>query len=579
MRSFAARLLPFLLIAAVAGAMLQPIRSYDLWWHLATGRLMVAEGRIPQADPYSFTSPAAPWLDHEWFFELAAYLGFQHGGARFCLIGTLLMGLTAYLLLMFSLRDGPALAPAGWLLLAISIAGARFRFDFRPEMISYPLMVCLWAVLLKSRKERCARLAWLACPLFAVWANLHPAALLGAASLLVWLAGEGLQGRFGSPTFRSGPLRWRVLAVSPVCLLINPAGIKLFRVPFEIRRIVSSGHAPNQEWLSPRLADFPLFYASVLVAAACLLLATWVAVKENRRKGASAGIVSVPLSILDWGAVLVLILLACLGAQQLRNIAFFFLMLPLALARPASYLLEKAGSPSWAPRLAGGIVLALLVPVFLRGMPAWTEKDLLERITPEKAVRFLDANGAGERLFNDVKFGGYLIWKRFPAHQVFIDGRNEIYDALLADIFVSLGSWERWEDMLDRYRIDAAMLRRGQLQAVQYAPASPGAPAREMRAFSSAYFQKSHWALIYWDDTALIFVRRGEPAARNLADREYRLVNPDDAGHLLREIRAGRVEVGAALAEIERKLAEDPDCASAQRLSRQVRTLLAESPN
>src|SRR5262245_14012004 len=85
------------------------------------------------------------------------------------------------------------------------------------------------------------------------------------------------------------------------------------------------------------------------------------------------------------------------------------------------------------------------------------------------------------------------IW-RLPDHRVFIDGRNEVYDTLLAELFAALGSWERWEALLARYEIDAAMLRRGQLQAVQYPPETPGGePRRGMRAFSAAYFQPSRW--------------------------------------------------------------------------------------
>ena len=573
MRGVAGRLLLLALMAATTCAMLQPVRSYDLWWHLASGRLITSEERIPRTDPFSFTSPATPWLDHEWLFQVAAYAGFRRAGTSFFPLATLAMGLSAYLLLAWCVRDRRGVAPAAWLLLGVSLAGARFRFDFRPEMVSYLFLAALAAIVLKSREERFTRLSWLACPLFALWANLHPAALLGAASLLVWLTGEWMQQRLGGGSLPRHPARLAILGFSPIFLLLNPGGIRLLAVPLEIRRIVSSGHAPNQEWFPPALADFPLFHGGVVLAACCLLLAAWVS-----RRGRAAAQDGDRTDICDWGSLLVLLMMAGLGMQQLRNIGFFFLILPLALARPVSFLLERAGSPSWPPRLLGGIMLALLAPVFARGMPSWTGKDLLSQITPEEAVRFVDESGIGQRLFNDVKFGGYLIWKRYPRHPVFIDGRNEVYDHLLSEIFAALGSWERWQGLLDGYRIDAAMLRRGQLQAVQYAPDTPGAPPRrELRAFSSAYFQRSLWALVYWDDMALVFVRRSAAAAAPLLSREYRIVNPDDAGHLLQEIRAGRVDARAALEEIDRKLAEDPLCASAQRLSSQIRSLAGAS--
>jgi hypothetical protein len=100
-----------------------------------------------------------------------------------------------------------------------------------------------------------------------------------------------------------------------------------------------------------------------------------------------------------------------------------------------------------------------------------------------------------------------------------------------------------------------------------------------MRAFSAAYFQQSSWALVYWDDLALIFVRRTDPAYAVLLQAEYRVVNPDDAPHLMQEIRSGRVEVGAALREVDRKLEEDPRCAAAQALRRQLLSMQVNPAN
>src|SRR5207245_11305189 len=78
---------------------------------------------------------------------------------------------------------------------------------------------------------------------------------------------------------------------------------------------------------------------------------------------------------------------------------------------------------------------------------------------PDKAVNFLMREGVGERLFNDVLFGGYLIWRRYPDRQVFIDGRNEVHEPLLHEIFASLDDERAWVRLLDQYRIDSALLR------------------------------------------------------------------------------------------------------------------------
>ncbi len=589
--------LGILLAIATVAATIQPVRSYDLWWHLAAVRLMSSEGRIPASDPFSFTRAGTPWLDHEWLFQILAYQGYRVAQWRLLLPGTVAIGLGTYLLLGACLLAGTKHSSASWLLLALSLAGGRFRFDFRPEMLSYLFLAALFAILQGSRHEGRARLVWLLFPLFALWANIHPAALLGAASVFLWFAGEWMQVRLangGVPP--SSPRLWIALT-SPAALLLNPGGWRLIAVPIEIRRIVASGHAPNREWFPPQFSDFPLFFVSVAFAVLVLLSPVCLSILDFRfpkgphpggsqatqpppSAGGWRGVLRSGFGLMDWAPTLVLALLTWMAFQQLRNIGFFFLILPLALVCPLSLLLEWGRVPRWAPRVLGGVVLALLTPIFLRGAPGWNEKSLLAQGAPENAVRFLEQNQVGERLFNDVKFGGYLIWRRYPEHRVFIDGRNEIYDPLLERIFRALGDWNRWQGMLDDFRIDAAMLRRGQIQAVEYPASVVGAtPRREMRAFSAAYFQQSLWALVYWDDLCLIFVRRGDPAYAGLLKAEYRVVNPDDAPHLIQAIRSGNVKVEEALREVDRKLGEDPHCGTALTLRHQLASLKAGISN
>jgi hypothetical protein len=542
-----------LLILATASAAFQPAGNYDLGWHLATGRFMIAEGRFPTADPFSFTRAGHPWLNHEWLFEILSYLGYEAAGWRALALGTVLLALAATLLLVVCMHSRAGGGEGVLLLAALWLAGARFRFDPRPEMVSLLFLAALCAVLDWSRRGPSANRALLLYPLFALWANLHPAALLGAAVLVVWVAGEILQQRLaGAPATSTDSRTW-VTLLSPAGLILNPGGWRLLRVPLDLHRIVASGHAPNMEWARPTYGNFPLLYGATALGLAIVL---------GRPKR------------IDWPPTLAAALAGVLAFQHLRNIGFYFLLLPLALARPLADAVEVGRMPRFVMRSAGAGCLALLTLLFASEGPALSSASYLERVSPEAAARFLDRHHVGKRLFNDVKFGGFLIWARYPEHQVFIDGRNEVYDSLLKEIFEALGSWKGWEEMLARYQIDSAMLRRGQLQAVQYPPDSPGSPPRkEMRAFSAAYFQASRWALVYWDDLALIFVRREDPSYHDLLDLEYKIVNPDDASHLLEEIRRGRVRREDALRELERNLQDNPSCRSARELRGRIASL------
>jgi len=537
--------LPALMAVAIAAAVLQPVRSYDLGWQLATGRLIVEQGKVPSVDPFSFTRAGTPWLDHEWLFQAAAYGLFRLGGWRALLALDLLLALGAYLLIAAWLKGEEAGQPVSVILLVLSLAGARFRFDPRPEMASLFFLVVLLSLLHGSRRPGKGRWAWLLPPLFLLWANTHPGVVLGAALLVLWVLGEWFQGLLRGDGFPGGLRRALLCLLSPLALLANPGGWRLLQVPFEIREIVLSGHAPNLEWAPPGFEHFPLFHLSVV--AGILVLASCF-----RR--------------IDLPPVLVTAAVTVLAFQHLRNLGFFFLLFPLALARPAACLEKRIRVPVREGRILAAVLLALVSVQFIRENLAAGRRGYLDSVEPRRVVDFIEARGVGRRLFNDVLFGGYLIWRRYPEHRVFIDGRNEVYDPLLAEIFDSVNSGEKWKALLDRHGIDAALLRRGQMQKVMYPPASPGgAVLTEWRAFSAAHFPAGEWALVYWDDHALLLVRRDDPAALPLLEGEYR-IHPDDVPHTLSLLSRGDLDRRAALEEIDRKLREEPGCLSARRL-------------
>ena len=51
-----------------------PIVETDLWWHIATGREILASGAIPTVDPFSFTFEGREWISHEWLWDAVVWL-------------------------------------------------------------------------------------------------------------------------------------------------------------------------------------------------------------------------------------------------------------------------------------------------------------------------------------------------------------------------------------------------------------------------------------------------------------------------------------------------------------------------
>jgi tetratricopeptide (TPR) repeat protein len=164
---------------------------------------------------------------------------------------------------------------------------------------------------------------------------------------------------------------------------------------------------------------------------------------------------------------------------------------------------------------------------------------------PEGASAFLERHRLDGRLFNAYEFGGYLIWRRWPANQVLIDGR---YDAVLFD--------ERLlQDYEAAYRSPAALDRITAAYGVDILVLNAN-PTRQRIPFLDAH---PAWARVYWDNVAEVFVRREGRHAGLAADHEYRLTRAEpDLGYLA-AYRADRETWSRAVAELKRAAAENPE--------------------
>jgi len=573
-------LLGILLVLLAAATTLSPIRNYDYWWHLKTGALIVSQGQVPRVDPYSFTSPGTPWIDHEWLFQVLAYAGHSALGPHLLVLikSALLVGI-AFLSARLLMREGHGPAGAA-ILLMLALVGGAFRFDVRPELAT--LVLVPLAVDLVMRARRTGRAAPLAgvVVLTAFGANLHVGILLVPALLWAAVAATFVAARFDR--FRLGgrdadaaepagflPRLALTALAATLAAGANPYGLKIYAVPFELRQLLQGLPWPNLEWVAPTWSTTPLFFVAAGLTAVVLLLG---------------------LRAADPIAAPALVLSLLIALQHVRNVGLFFLLLPWGLARPARHLVDRIKSSRLYHHGTGGeavrpgfIVAAVLL---LSGIPLllWLPPEprfglgLDAGNEPGRAVDFLEREGIPGPLYNDVRFGGYLIWRRFPAERVFIDSRNEIYGDLMRDIAASLKEPAAWSAFLDRYGIEAAFLRYNPtLQKVVYTTPD-GSHRTGERAFSATYFPIASWALVYWDDDVMVMLRRTPEHQETIARLEYRALQPDDWRFLWASALIGKIPPGPILAEVERKLREDPDCGRAKALQERFAPFAAAAP-
>ena len=539
------RNLPPVIIAAgvvfglVCGAF--EITNTSIGWHLASGRWMLEHREVLDHDVFSFTSDGAEWVDHEWLFQVVSAALFDFGGAPALVVMRMVIVAALVLLLVRIGMTSGLDPPVSLLLAALVVLAARPRFFLRPELFTLLLLpLALWLF-----ADRRGRRLW-PLPLIAVialGANLHGAILVAPILISIWFSGEVadqlIRRQPDRSMLSSGAIGVGAAFLAP---LLNPHGWLVWIVPFRLAEMVRQPHIPNPEWISPGPAEAPaLFVAFVLVAVVLI-----------------AGR-AMPQYWLSATAT------AALAVKHIRNIGLFFVLLPQTIAPSLARwpLFAADGVPARSrPRSRLVVCLALVgilgISAIVRPWPR-AGFDFAENWYPDKAARFLATEHLFDgNLYNDVRFGGWLTLDGYPDRQVFLDDRNEIHEPLLREIWEIFARSDvgAWESLLERWRIDTVLLRYHEPITVS----SPDGNDLGRRGFSTLWFRSERWATVYWDDVAIVLVRRSSVAPDFLAEHEYRAVHPDDFEHLTRALRTDPELRQVVAAEIRRVLADDPSC-------------------
>jgi hypothetical protein len=263
---------------------------------------------------------------------------------------------------------------------------------------------------------------------------------------------------------------------------------------------------------------------------------------------------------------------SALALRHVRNLGLFFVLMPLAVA-PAlarwpvlAEQTEKVGGVLRRQRaLAVTLVLVLALALAAGPRPPFGFSFAADYY-PEAACSFLDREGLPRgKLYNDVRFGGYLINRYYPPRTVFLDDRNEIHELLLREFWEIFRRSDvtAWNTLLASYGIDTALVRYHPTTRVR----TPDGQDLGERGFSALWFPARDWALVYWDDVAMVLVRRDAAPPELLERSEYHVLRPDDFIHLESRLAGDESLRPMAAAELRRALREAPHSQRAQRLS------------
>lgn len=512
------RVLGLLSLVPVLGL---PLSNPDLFWHLSAARRIREAGALPTMDWLSATRAGTAWVDFEWVSQLIFYALYRHGGVFSLWAFKAALMAAAVVLLMKTLKLYTDSAPARWAAVSLWGAASLTRSDIRPELFS---LIGFGLVLLALERRRLGLKipgpGWFV-PLFCVWSNLHPGFMYGLALIGLYAAAETAE-RLAFVQWKrprplpAGPSLWLYLAGSAFGCMLQIYGLAHFKVIWRHCQNMEHISLHINEWKSIRLDDpwhWPFWIALLSGAGAALLLL-------RRRRW------------LPLGPLAALLFFGFSASQHSRMAAYC-----VACAVPfIVYFLHEAGVAAAAS--ARRWLLTVLLVAFASFALAcslkygFARKTFNDHALPLRAAEFLASEAAElprRVLYNPWGWGGYLGWRLHPGYLVFQDGRYIFHD-LLKETGDALASPAAWQEFLGRHDVDLALMENAPLRAEAIRTYPDGSTKAFWRPYYLSFMPRAGWALVYWDEKALIFARRDSVPAPWIKAHEYRLARPYDEG-------------------------------------------------
>jgi hypothetical protein len=321
-------------------------------------------------------------------------------------------------------------------------------------------------------------------PLMVLWANIHGSFTFGLALLYIFTA-FCLYDYFLQRDYTKCRRLAIVAATVTVCSFLTPYGMlpalmttKLVSMKFVTSYII--------EWQTPNFQN-SLYRPIYLVGILSLIAGLGIRLKGAR--------------------LVVYALITFTGLRYVRGLLMFFFVVPIILARPAGasagYLARQPSGKSAsegdeAPdpiqnflRKRSSTVLAVCaVLAVVMTASTWWRQDIVppKANAPEAALDFVRSKNISGNVFNDYRFGGYLIWSGIST---FIDGRAELFGDDFVRTYaetVAVADINKAFAVLDDYKVNWVILE----------PKQPLAKA----------ITRGPWDEAYSDKYAVVFVHR-----------------------------------------------------------------------
>jgi hypothetical protein len=383
----------------------------DLGWRIASGQFYLNSG-IPATDPFTYTMPSFPWVDHAWFVSFLIGLMYPFVGkiglsilfSLLVIAALILSGLRRNKLLKLDVRFFNKLVLSKNVLswvdipLLLSFVIILPYSGVRAQVFTWILLSALLKTLLTEKYWTKYRFYL---PIyFAIWSNIHGGVASGLMVLFVVLVAKTIKRR------KVGVVDYSVFFGSFLATLINPYGMGFWR------EIWSSVSDPSLRWSvaewMPAVVKMDFAFAYYTCLSLIFVIKYY---KMFKLEDLLLYFLFFTQAILSSRHVPLWIIFS----MPVTANAIYYFYLTVKENKDSLYRFEKVYRSAWILAL---VIFIIQIVTTLRVSVSLHEKVFY----PGRAIEYLKASEPGGEIFSNYGWGGYLIWK-YPEQRVFIDGR------------------------------------------------------------------------------------------------------------------------------------------------------------
>ena len=499
------------------------VKDLDLWLHVKMGKVILDRGYVPDQDILSCTIEGRPWVNHEWLFQVVAYIVHVCSGFDGLLtMQVVVVVITLLILLLMSYN--PERQFVGIFALLLVFLVYITRFTIRPDIFSL-LFFSLYIYVLSLHIDK-RWSVWAIVIIQVLWTNMHGFFFFGPLFVTIGIFAETLKrrvplpyewntvGRLNDEEFSRLKLIW---IFSILACFVNPLFVKGAWYPIYVMTQISGESKvffEHIQELQPPVTWKDIFIVNEFIYYKIFILVSFISFVFNRRK-------------LDISALLIWIVFLLFSLGALRNMIFFAFAAYMVFMLNCLSIKSENIIPFQFENIKFKYITGILVKLLLinwminfgldQQQRGYFDFDIYERKSefggvskrsfPYKGVDFLVANNVRGNFFNDFNSGAYLIGRCYPKIRVFMDGRTELYGAKHFANYQKIwkdGDKEMFETYARTYHLTGAFLN------------SINNHLNEN--LLKLFYNNKEWVPVYFDYDAIIFLK-DVPENKDMIDR------------------------------------------------------------